>query len=67
MMSLKDLLDDYQTISFDGSNKYKYYVPSTYVEYYENKSEMPLDPYLVGILLGDGSLRESGSIELYSW
>ncbi len=64
VMPLKELIGDYQTINSDGSNKYKYYIPSTYVEYYENKSEMPLDPYLVGILLGDGSLRESGSIEL---
>lgn len=64
VMPLKALIGDYKTISSDGSNRYKYYTPSTHVEYYENKSEMPLDPYLVGVLLGDGCLRESGSIEL---
>ena len=65
VMPLKELVNDYKTISSDGSNRYKYYVPSTHVEYYENKDfEMPLDPYLIGVLLGDGCLRESGSIEL---
>lgn len=61
---LSSLIKDYKKIGKDGCDNYKYYIPRTYVEFYENKSEMPLDPYLVGVLLGDGSLRDSGSIEL---
>jgi chaperonin GroEL (HSP60 family) len=40
----------------------KYYLPVTPVEY--TKTNMVLDPYLVGLLLGDGSLSGTGSIEL---
>lgn len=47
-----------------GNTSYKYYTPIAEVEFHENKTEMPLDPYLVGVLLGDGSLSGSGSIEL---
>jgi hypothetical protein len=37
----------------NGEKQYKYFTPRTPVEFYENKAEMPLDPYLVGVLLGD--------------
>ena len=57
------LKEDYRKTS-KGYVKYKYYIPNTVVEFHENKAEMPLDPYLVGLLLGDGSLSGAGSIEL---
>jgi len=47
----------------DGDLRYGYYVPNTMVEFKE-QSTVPLDPYLVGALLGDGSLSGTGSIEL---
>jgi len=47
-----------------GNGSHDFYVPVTPVEFYQNSSEMPLDPYLVGLLLGDGSLSGTGSIEL---
>jgi chaperonin GroEL (HSP60 family) len=43
---------------------FRYYTPRTAVEFYNNEAEMPLDSYLVGVLLGDGSLSGTGSIEL---
>ncbi len=55
--------DFVKTLS-DGSSAYKYYLPITKVDFIEIKEEMPLDPYLVGVLLGDGCLCDSGSIEL---
>lgn len=58
------LLKDYKKLSSNGYFRYKYYTPNTTVEFSENKDEMPLDPYLVGLLIGDGSLSGSGSIEL---
>jgi chaperonin GroEL (HSP60 family) len=60
---LKELAKDY--VKTSGKNKrYKYYIPQTHVEFNENTQAMPLDPYLLGVLIGDGSLRDSGSIEL---
>jgi chaperonin GroEL (HSP60 family) len=42
----------------------RYYTPRTVVEFATNEDEIPLDPYLVGVLLGDGSLSGTGSIEM---
>jgi chaperonin GroEL (HSP60 family) len=42
----------------------KYCTPQSAVEFYTNEAEMPLDPYLVGVLLGDGSLSGTGAIEI---
>ena len=51
-------------IQKDGSTTYGFYTPKAIVEFEEvNFSEL-LDPYLVGLLLGDGSLSGAGSIEL---
>lgn len=57
------LMEDFVKIDKSGYNNYKYFLPITYTEFNET-SELPLDPYLVGVLLGDGSLSDSGSIEL---
>ncbi len=43
-------------------NKYKYYVPVTKVDFQEKA--LPLDPLLVGMLLGDGSLSEKSHIDI---
>lgn len=48
----------------DGSRKSRYFTPTVTVEYKSEGESLPLDPYLVGLLLGDGSLTDSGSIEL---
>ena len=45
-----------------GNKRYNYYTPVSYVDY--NTREQLLDAYLVGVLLGDGSLKDSGSIEI---
>lgn len=57
------LMEDYRKVK-NGYPCHKYYLPITTVEFEENTKEMPLDPYLVGLLLGDGSLSGTGSIEL---
>jgi chaperonin GroEL len=46
----------------DGSFLHKYYTPITSVEFFSKDTE--LDPFLMGLLIGDGSLCSSGSIEL---
>ncbi len=62
-LTTKDLINNtFKSLNKDGSNKYHYYIPNTIVEF--SKKEQILDPFLVGLLLGDGSLCKTGSIEL---
>lgn len=60
----KELFRDYVTYKKNGNVQHRYFTPRTIVEFMENE-ELPLDPYLVGVLLGDGSLSGSGSIEIW--
>jgi chaperonin GroEL (HSP60 family) len=59
----KEIMEDVCVKYKDGRIRNKYYTPKTKVEFYKNDG-LPLDPYLVGVLLGDGALSENGSIEL---
>lgn len=45
-----------------SNNGHRYFVPVSHAEF-ETKDQA-LDPYLVGLLLGDGSLTGTGSVEL---
>lgn len=47
----------------NGNVDHLNYIPTTVVNFKETE-ELPIDPLLVGLLIGDGSLCESGSIEL---
>lgn len=62
-LTTADLMNNFKSGNADGSNTYKYYVKTSAVEFAQN-GPMPLDPYLVGLLIGDGSLSGSGAIEL---
>ena len=64
ILTTEMLSKDFLIRQKNGYNEYKYYTPKTFVEFQQNDLEMPLDSYLVGVLLGDGCLRESGSIEI---
>lgn len=46
----------------DGRKTHLYCTPKTSVDFAD--AELPLDPYLLGVLLGDGSLSGTGSIEI---
>jgi chaperonin GroEL len=63
-LPVSELINKYERFGKDGYPSRRYYAPKTYVQFDENIAEMPLDPYLVGLLLGDGSLSGTGSIEL---
>ena len=60
--TVKEMLKNYKKKLKDGSYIYKYYIPNTVVDFTEQT--LPLDPYFVGVLIGDGSLCDSGSIEI---
>ncbi|RLG45047.1 MAG: hypothetical protein DRN81_02970 [Thermoproteota archaeon] len=60
----EQISQDFIKTDVTENDRYKYYLPITNVDFLEIKEEMPLDPYLVGVLLGDGCFSDSGSIEL---
>ena len=47
-----------------GHTKYGFYIPKTFVGFEEQKKDIIIDPYLLGLLIGDGSLSGTGNIEL---
>lgn len=60
----KQIIDKKIKIKKDNGNvSYLNYIPTTVVNFKEAE-DLPIDPLLVGLLIGDGSLCESGSIEL---
>lgn len=58
---LKDMIGK-EVFDSCGNSVHSFYTPKTSVEFY--KKDVPVDPYLVGLLIGDGSLSKKGSIEL---
>jgi chaperonin GroEL (HSP60 family) len=61
---LFELMKDFSKPNPDRTTTYKYYVQTTEVFFKEEKEKMPLDPYLVGLLIGDGSLSGTEDVEL---
>lgn len=62
-LTTDSMLRDFVKAQSDGSNSYKYFVRNHTVEF-NNSGNFPIDPYTLGLLLGDGSLSGTGSIEL---
>lgn len=62
-ITTKEMETDFKRIGGDGYPTFRYYTPKTCVDF-GNSTTLPIDPYLVGVLIGDGSLTDSGSIEL---
>lgn len=60
-LTTKQLFKDY-TKKKNGYNIYKYYIPNTFVEF--ERKDFIINPYFLGVLLGDGCLRDNGSIEI---
>lgn len=62
-MTLKDILSKGLVYTKPcGEIQYNFYTPRTNVEFF--KKDLPVDPFLVGLLIGDGSLCDTGSVEL---
>lgn len=62
-LTTKELEQDFRSLDSGGHWVHKYYTPKTYAEF-ENATPLPLDPYLLGVLISDGSLCDSGSVEI---
>ena len=62
-LPLSTILADYKK-PYENGFTYKYYVEKTVPEMISDKANMPLDPYLLGVLLGDGCLSCEGPIEI---
>lgn len=55
-LTVKEIIKDYKIKTDNGDNKHKYYIKKYIPELKSKVDQMPLDPYLVGVLIGDGSL-----------
>jgi len=63
IMTTKEILSSgVHKFNGDGHYLHKFYTPRTFAEFSNKK--FVLDPYLVGLLIGDGALTGTGSIEL---
>lgn len=65
-LTVRELIDSGRIgrIQKDGSTKHGFFIQKTQTQFTEKKEEQPLDPYTLGVLLGDGSLSGTGTIEL---
>jgi chaperonin GroEL len=63
--TVRQLIDSNKIITYkkNGNINFGFYIPSTVVEF-KNSDSISIDPYFLGVLLGDGSLSETGSIEI---
>lgn len=73
ILPLKDILKDYKQFSKDGTEKHKYAVPINKPIKFDNSVELKIDPYFLGLLLGDGGFTTNvitftnGEDELIDW
>ncbi len=64
IIELQDILNKpLYTIGKDGYKKYNYYIPMTNSVKFKEKN-VYIDPYLLGVMIGDGNLEYKGSIKL---
>lgn len=63
--SIKTTLDIMNSLRYKDTNKLNHYLPiNNAVEF--NNMDLPLHPYVLGCLLGDGHIRKNGSINISS-
>ncbi len=57
------MMEDFINKDTSGSSRYRYFVENTTVDF-NSSNDMPIDPYTLGLLLGDGSLSGTSTVEL---
>lgn len=55
-LPLKSMIQDFRKKNQDGSYTHKYYVEKTIPQL--SRQEVEIDPYLLGVLIGDGSMTD---------
>ena len=64
-LSLSKIIENYRYVSPGGQVQYRYRLPATAPVRFASVEDYPLHPYIVGVLLGDGSIN-SGVVGLTS-
>ena len=59
VLSTIEILNSYKSTA-NGRNKFKYSVETPIITDFDSKDELPINPYLLGVLLGDGTLGDVG-------
>jgi chaperonin GroEL len=57
------MMEDFINKDTSGSSRYRYFVENTTVDF-NSSNDMPIDAYTLGLLLGDGSLSGTSTVEL---
>ena len=63
VITTESMKKDFVRIKANGDKEYKYYI-KPHIAYFNENTPFSIDPFLLGLLLGDGSLSGTGSIEL---
>jgi chaperonin GroEL len=59
VLTVREMLEEgVFRVDVQGQKKYRFYTPRTSVDF--SKKDLKIDPYLLGVLLGDGSLSSEG-------
>ena len=64
IQTTEQLIGKIITMQKNGHKQRKFYLPYVEVEFEEKSELLTLDPYFLGVLVGDGSLSGTGNIEL---
>lgn len=59
VLTLRDILKDYKSVTSNGITRYKYSIPINKAIEYVNNEALEIDPYILGLLLGDGGFTEN--------
>ena len=64
--SIKTTLEIMNTLTYKDTGKLNHYLPINERVEFSKENELPLHPYVLGCLLGNGHIREDGAISIAS-
>lgn len=65
-MKLSEIRKEYRRIDKHGYNTYLYQIPLCEPVEFNSDCELPIDPYVLGCLLGDGDISQKNSVSIAS-
>lgn len=63
-LTVRGMIEAGFVLNNSGNRHFKFYVKNTFVEFDDNSDELELDPYFLGVMIGDGSFSTKKYIEL---